>query len=183
MISPRLSHSSPRRVTSTDVWTPIPVSDNSNQESLVLDWKGHSLSNITTLIQDAREMEEEGNIQSAKLNYRDALAGFAKLLSPTDEDTNLMAYQLATFYGNHNRMNEANKVLNWSTGKHFERREFHHPKMQAHLFRVIDMLQNWGREDTALGLNFRLLNKWNESISKEGQKVFQIIPRQSDLMN
>ena len=53
--------------------------------------------------------------------YREALAGFENILSPTQEHTNALAYQLASFYANYNRMDDADRVLNWIVEKQIGR--------------------------------------------------------------
>jgi len=59
------------------------------------------------LHRDAHELDPLGNIADAEPKFREALAGLEALLSPTHEDTNTVAYRLAAFYAQHDRIRDA----------------------------------------------------------------------------
>ena len=79
------------------------------------------MAEIEAIRREAYRLESEGQSLSAEKKYREALAGFKNVLSPTHKDTVAIAYQLASFYANHGCMVNADLVLNWIGEKHVER--------------------------------------------------------------
>ena len=94
--------------------------------------------------------------------YREALAGFENILSPTHEHTNALAYQLASFYANCNRMDDADQVLNWIIESHVGRWGYDHENTMEQLLQVSRLYNGWFRNDEALSILYRVLDTWDE---------------------
>jgi tetratricopeptide (TPR) repeat protein len=127
-------------------------------------WNGQSLAVVEDKIQDAQSHEQNGELEDAERRYREALATLENLLSPTHDDTNMVGYHLASFYATHDRMDEADSVLNWMTKKHVQRWGFLHSKTHSHFLHILDMLKDWSRGDTAMAFAYRVLDRWDQNI-------------------
>jgi tetratricopeptide (TPR) repeat protein len=165
---------------------PMPSPSQTQLGFLNVTWNGQSLAAVKDIIQDAQSHERKGEPEDAERRYREALAALENLLSPTHEDTNMVGYQLASFYATHDRMDEADSVLNWMTEKHVERWGFFHSKTHSHFHRILDMLNDWSRGDTATAFAYRVLDRWDQNandlpITNRNQKDATIaIGRTSD---
>ncbi|KAH0541616.1 hypothetical protein FGG08_003906 [Glutinoglossum americanum] len=139
-------------------WTPTPFSGNTQPRFLRLTWNGQTLEALKALRNSAHELDREGDFQNAEGKLREVLAGFENLLSPTHEDTNAVAYELATLYAGHDRMNDADLVLNWMGENHVERWGPNHRKTQTHFLRVVDLFNSWSRSNDAMTFLYRVLD-------------------------
>lgn len=128
-------------------------------------WNGHSLAEIEAIKRGAHQLDDEGDAQGAEEKFREALAGFENLLSPTHEDTNATAYQLATFYAKHNRMDDADLVLDWMAEKHMERWGLDRHETMTHFLRVAELFNSWSRNDDAKTLLYRVIDALDNHIS------------------
>ncbi|OCL02006.1 hypothetical protein AOQ84DRAFT_274378, partial [Glonium stellatum] len=146
----------------TQKWTPIPRASKSELCFLQLTWNGHSLPDIEVIKRDARRLDYEGDVENAEKRYREALAGLENLLSPTHADTNALAYQLAAFYTGNDRMDDADKVLNWMSEKHMERWGMAHENTMRHSLRVAELLNEWNRTDDATSFLYRVFDAWDK---------------------
>ncbi|KAI9851900.1 MAG: hypothetical protein M1824_002450 [Vezdaea acicularis] len=174
-ITYKLSHhvsQSPRNVHSpngSDVlagrWTPAPSSGKSQLHFLQSNWNGHTLAEIEAIKREAHRLDCERDDENAEKRYREALAGFENLLSPTHENTNAVAYQLSIFYAEHDRMDDADLVLNWMGEKHVERWGLDHQKTMTHFLRVAELFNSWSRNDEAIAFLYRVLDAWDKHIS------------------
>jgi len=145
-----------------------------NPSSLHFRWNNVTLADIQNLNSDGARLDKEGDNANAEIKFRDALAGFENLLSPTHEETAIAAYLLASFFANHDRMNEADKVLDWLGGNYIRRWGLNHEKTISHLLRVIELLQAWERLDDAMLLLRRILDSWDDLDSDEGPKIVSV---------
>ncbi|KAN0068745.1 hypothetical protein V8E54_012914 [Elaphomyces granulatus] len=164
--SPQASSASPsnRPGIPIEKWTPMPSSSRTRLGFLDVTWNGQSLAVVGDKIQEAQSHEQNGELEDAERRYREALAALENLLSPTHDDTNIVGYHLASFYAIHDRMDEADSVLNWMTKKHVQRWGFLHSKTQSHFLRILDMLKDWSRGDTAMAFAYRVLDRWDQNI-------------------
>ena len=145
-----------------------------NVSSLQFRWNNLNLADIHNLKNDAARLDNEGDSANAEIKFRDALSGFENLLSPTHEETAIAAYQLASFFANHDRMKEADKVLDWFGGNYIRRWGLNHEKTISHLLRVIELLQAWERHDDAMLLLRRVLDSWDDLDSDVGPNIVSV---------
>ncbi|KAF8244241.1 hypothetical protein K440DRAFT_22746 [Wilcoxina mikolae CBS 423.85] len=169
-----------------DRWTPMPSSSNAQLHFLQSAWNGRSsLAEIQAIKREAHQLNLEGEVQGAEKRFREALAGFENLLSPTHEDTNAVGYELANFYAEHDRMGDADLVLNWMGQKHVERWGFDHQKTTTHFLHVAELFTSWSRNDDAATLLYRVLDAWDKrdstKLNPEPHRVAQpqVIPLQT----
>lgn len=132
-------------------WTPAPDSSlPANQYTMRLTWNGCTTTEAMTRFREAQERDQQGDAEGAERQFRDALAAFEHLLSPTHEDTKTAAYSLAAFYARRGRMQEANNILDWMSEKHIERWGLRSKPTTDHVLRVVELLNSWLRPQDAL---------------------------------
>jgi tetratricopeptide (TPR) repeat protein len=108
-----------------------------------------------------------GNFEGAEDRYLQALSGYEALLLPTHEDTIEVAYELAEFYARNDRMDDADKVIEWMGHEHTERWHIGHKRIRAHLIRIADMLHSWSRVDDAVSILSRAANVYEKSFQPQ----------------
>jgi tetratricopeptide (TPR) repeat protein len=114
-----------------------------------LSWNGCTATEAMTRFRKAQESDQQGDTEGAERQFREALAAFEHLLSPTHEDTKTAAYSLAAFYARNGRMQEANNVLDWMSERHVERWGVKSKPTIDHVLRVVDLLNSWLRPQDA----------------------------------
>ena len=119
------------------------------------------MADFETIEREAQKFESERDSDIAEEKYREALAGFENILSPTHEHTNALAYQLASFYANYNRMDDADRVLNWIVEKHVGRWGVDHENTMKQFLHVSRLYNGWSRNDEALSILYRVLDSWD----------------------
>ncbi|RMJ10577.1 hypothetical protein CDV36_009797 [Fusarium kuroshium] len=132
------------------------------------DLNGAGPSDLRNLLREASRAASEGRTDEANADFRDAVSGFASMLSPTHPETLRAGYLYASFYANYNDMNRADAVLNWMSGKHVERWGSRHENTYLHYARMIELLRSWGRLERAELLVYKLLDGMNE----DGDETF-----------
>ena len=153
----------PRQSSGTSVrWTPAPSPHRPQVHCLPPTFNNHTLADFETIEREAQQLESKGDIDIAEEVYREALAGFENILSPTHEHTNALAYQLASFYANYNRMDDADWVLNWIVEKQVGRWGVDHENTMNHFLHVSRLYNGWSRNDEALSVLYRVLDTWDE---------------------
>jgi tetratricopeptide (TPR) repeat protein len=145
-------------------WAPTVNTQHTSQGYLRLQWEGKNKADLDELHREAQSSVAAGNVHDAEENYLQALAGYEAILSPTHNHTCAVAYELAEFYANIDRMNEADKVLDWLTEKHVEHLGVGHKQTRAHLIVVADMVFRWGRLDDSMTLVLRAAENYEESL-------------------
>jgi tetratricopeptide (TPR) repeat protein len=131
-------------------WTAASRSNTQHLHQLKLKWNGRTKTDLEAIFQEAQELERLAMIGDAEKKFREALDGFEYLLSATHEDTSAVAYRLASFYAQNDRMNDADSVLDWVTEKHAERFGKGGSKTVEHILHIVEMFRNWNRNDDAL---------------------------------
>jgi hypothetical protein len=117
------------------------------------------------------------------------LGGYQALLSPTHKETNSVAYELAEFYAENDRMEDADRILDWMGEKHLERWGIDHKNVRGHFVKVADMLQSWSREDDAVSMLSRAADCYEKSVKSpqsniEAPRLYQdhhVYPPRDDL--
>jgi hypothetical protein len=149
----------------TDRWTPFATSQASRTNQLATRWKNYTRTDIDILRREAQELASQGKIVEAERKFREALVGLENLLPPTHEDTNAVAYQLATFYAQHGRMKEADGVLNRVGEQHLDRWGINHKKTRTHIHRVADLFHSWNRQPDAIAFLCRAFSYYDRLFS------------------
>lgn len=145
-------------------WTPFFTPQTITPTYLRLQWNGKSKADLEVIHRDAQRLASIGKIQEAEDGYLQVLGGFQALLLPTHTETNSVAYELAEFYAQNDRMEDADKVLDWMGEKHLERWLIGHKNVRTHLIKVADMLQSWSREDDAISIISRAADSYEQSV-------------------
>ncbi|KAF4625886.1 hypothetical protein G7Y89_g12275 [Cudoniella acicularis] len=156
IVSPKVSAQQPR-------WTPAPTSHTQHPHHLNLLWNGHSKTDFDAVYHEAQELERLARIEDAENKFREALTGFENLFSATHEDTIAVAYRLASFYAQNDRMKDADAVLDWMTEKHIERFGDRCLETIEHLLHVVEMFRNWSRNEDAKAFLSRMLDVLKEA--------------------
>ncbi len=118
---------------------------------------------------EAHDLDRLGHFELAEDKFRAALDGLQNVLTPTHEQTSTLAYHLASFYANHNRMNSAYEVLDWMCSKYIERWGIDHKKTVTHLLRVVDMLHSWSRSEDAITIIYQAFEAYEGLIGAGSQ--------------
>ncbi|CZR60682.1 uncharacterized protein PAC_10578 [Phialocephala subalpina] len=139
-------------------WAPLPASNTPHPHQLNLLWNGHSKTDFEAVYHEAQKLERLVRIEDAENKYREALSGFENLLSSTHKDTTTVAYRLASFYAQNDRMKDADAVLDHMTAKHIERFGAGGPETIDHLLYVVEMFYNWSRNEEAKEFLSRILS-------------------------
>ena len=101
---------------------------------------------------EAHDLERLGQTEVAENKYRTALDGLQHLLAPTHEVTKRVAYQLVSFYAQHDRMDDADAVLGWMCDKLIDRWGIDHKKTVDHLLYILELFDRWSRVNDAITL-------------------------------
>lgn len=143
-------------------WTPVPSPHRPQSHLLPPTFNNHTLADFEAIRRQAQQHESDGETDMAEDMYREALAGFENILSPTHEHTNALAYQLASFYANCNRMDDADRVLNWIIEGHVGRWGYDHDNTMEQMLRISRLYNGCSRNDEALSILYRVLDTWDE---------------------
>ena len=143
-------------------WTPVASPHRPQSRCLPPTFNNHTLADFEAIERQAQQHESEGETDLAEEMYREALAGFENILSPTHEHTNALAYQLASFHANCNRMDDADQVLNWVIEKHIERWGVNHENTMEQFLHISRLYNGWSRNDESLSILYRVLDTWDE---------------------
>ncbi|KAK0106080.1 hypothetical protein ONS95_004585 [Cadophora gregata] len=144
----------------TKMWTPTLCPSTPQLNSFRITSNGHTRAELVSMQREAQELDQQGRSEEAENKLLEALSGLEQVLSPTHEDTNAVAYQLATFYTYHNRINDADKVLGWMSENHVRRWGLKDEKTTAHVLHVVDLLNSWFRPEDALTFLYRATEVW-----------------------
>jgi tetratricopeptide (TPR) repeat protein len=160
-----VGHPTPQRQPAP--WTPAPNPSTPRLQLAQVTWNGHTMTDLEKMAEEADDLAHLGRPDDAEKKFRDALAGLKALLSPTHERTNALAYRLAEFYAQNERMNDADTVLNWMGEKHVERWGIEHERTISHLMFVADMFHRWARPEHAMTLIDRAVEVYQRVVGRE----------------
>jgi tetratricopeptide (TPR) repeat protein len=110
---------------------------------------------------DAKPLCESGRFEEAEQKLRDTLDGFEYLLTSTNERTLSVAYELAEFYSQNNRMNDADAVLQWMGEELVKTFGLDHQKTISHMVHVVDLYQQWSRTNDAVTILLRAMDSFH----------------------
>jgi len=155
------------KTTSSERWTPSQTYHAAKPTFLHLKWDGKTKADLENIYGAAQIFARVGKFDDAEDAYLQALGGYEALLSPTHEDTIEVAYEFAEFYARSDRMDDADKVINWMGDKHMERWPVSHKRIRMHLIRVADMLYSWCRADDAVSILSRAAHIYEKSFQSQ----------------
>jgi hypothetical protein len=110
---------------------------------------------LENTIAEAEALSDFGKLEEAEHKFLEALAGFENLLSPCNEKTVSLAYQIAEFYAKHVRMREADDILERVSKSLIKTWGLEHSKTVAHMLHVTNLYYAWSRPNDALTLLLR----------------------------
>jgi tetratricopeptide (TPR) repeat protein len=113
-------------------------------------WNGHSVSDLSGIVLRAQQENRNGDSQVAENLFLQAIEGHKHLLGPTHEDTSNVSYKLATFYVEHDRVQDAYRVIEESSRAFVVQLGLQHHRTQQHIMNVVELLNGWNREADAL---------------------------------
>jgi tetratricopeptide (TPR) repeat protein len=175
--TPRDDVTSPLYVASSEVsaqqprWTPAPSSNAQRPHQLKLIWNGFTRADFEAMFQEAQQLERLARIEDAEVKFREALSGFENLLSATHKVTTAVAYRLASFYAQNDRMKDADAVLDWVTGNHIERFGNRAVETVEHLLYVVEIFSNWSRNEDAMAFLSRIMDVLVEEVKNTQDKA------------
>lgn len=112
--------------------------------------------------EEAHELDNSGSLEAAENKFRAVLDGLRNLLPPMHEYTNNVAYDLISFYARHDRMNDADAIVQWTCEQHMERFGVDHKKTVAHVLRIVDIFRSCSRIDDAITLIYQTFEAYEE---------------------
>ena len=130
-------------------WTPTPILNALQKKPQRMIWDGLTCLDILNIHELGHSLDEVGEWDEAEERFREALAGCQVLLSPAHEHTRIFTYHLADFYAQHDRMADADKLLDWMTDRILIRFDATENLVVAHLLRTAELLRRWRRLDEA----------------------------------
>ena len=146
-------------------WTPAPIggADDLDQgPSIQYSWRNMSIADLDKLVAEALKEDLKGNIVDAETKLLEALTGLKSVLSSTNVRTIRAGYLLTAFYGNQQRMNDADKVINWLSSAIVNRWGYKDRRTLVHFVQVVQFLQSWDRLEHARAMLYKLLDAWPE---------------------
>jgi len=146
--------------------------NNGGLNSLSLSWKGHTRSDLVALFDAAQSVQRQGDHrdhEATEQKFMTALEGYEHLLSPTHEDTNKVAYSLATFYTEHGRTADADRVLEAVIRKHIDKYGATDKGTQQQILHIVELLHAWNRPKDALAFLVTAKNLLETSFNEPGE--------------
>jgi len=136
---------------------------------LSLSWNGHTRSDLIALFEAAQSVQRQGDHDTAEQMFTTTLKGYEHILSPTHEDTNKVAYALASFYTENGRTSDADKVLEAVSRKHVDRYGAADKRTQQHVLHIVELLHAWNRPRDALAFLVTARNLLETSFNRTGE--------------
>lgn len=117
-----------------------------------LSFKGMSRTDLLAMWEVARTRSNEITSEEKEKMLNDVLDGLTHLQGATNEETNKVAYAVAGFYVDSQRIPEADKLLERQTQAHIDSLGYDHRKTLQHVLHVVELLNAWNRPEDALGM-------------------------------
>ncbi|KAF2232528.1 hypothetical protein EV356DRAFT_534460 [Viridothelium virens] len=109
--------SNDNNVPSFSRWTPAPFPHSPHVNTLQLVWRGKTRADLQAIFEEAKQLQHGRYLVEAEARYREALSGFDRLITISNEETIGAAYAVAEFFAEIDKMREADEVLNWLNRK------------------------------------------------------------------
>ena len=130
-------------------WTPTPVVDSLKKQPQRVAWSGYTNTNIEIIHRGGHSFEDGEDWNEAGVQFEDALAGCQFLLSPTHKYTKQLTYHLAQFYAKHDRMKDADTLLDWMSDSIVSQAGITNEDFTRHLLKIAELLRQWRRIEEA----------------------------------
>ncbi|KAH6723046.1 hypothetical protein BKA61DRAFT_585756 [Leptodontidium sp. MPI-SDFR-AT-0119] len=154
--------------------TPAPETHLPPTYNFRMNWKGYSRADLENLAIQARELKDSGNLEAAEEKYREALSGLEYILSATNDHTIAVGYELAEFFAQSNRMEEADEVLTWMSEAIVKAWGLHHSRSALHFLKVTDLYHGWSRPDDAVTVLLQAVNYLEEPPLPNNSRVEEL---------
>ncbi|KAF6834491.1 hypothetical protein CPLU01_04956 [Colletotrichum plurivorum] len=118
----------------------------------LLNSQGLAQSQLLILCQAAQSYKREGKLMEAEEAYLKASEGLSETMGLTNLETNRVKYELANFYAESRRMQDADAILDNMTRDHVEYWGHAHERTRKHVLHAVELLETWNRSSDALGL-------------------------------
>ncbi|KAI9663728.1 MAG: hypothetical protein M1821_007218 [Bathelium mastoideum] len=116
-----------------------------NTNALQMVWRGKARADFQATFEQAQQLHRSRHLTEAEVMYREALSGFDRLVTVSHEETMTVAYTLAQFYAETDRMKEADEVLNWLNQKLLADWAVPTERLLQHIKKVTNMYYAWSR--------------------------------------
>ena len=137
---------------------------NSNDDgTLRLTWQGYTRAELNSMLDVAKQHKLDREIAAAEALLRKVHQGYTRILSTTGEDTNKVAYLLATLYVENGQTEDADRVLEELIRRHIRRWGVKDRRTQQHVLNVVELLNGWDRAADALAFLSRAWEMTSES--------------------
>lgn len=120
--------------------------------NLCINSNGLTRNDLLEVFEMARSRKAEGKTDEADELFLQAIQGFDEVMGPTHAETKRVKYECINFYAEARRMRDADAMLDELTRAHITTWGYEHKRTQQHLLHTVELLENWGRSDDALGL-------------------------------
>jgi thioredoxin-like negative regulator of GroEL len=136
--------------------TRVPAEDDQILDPIRLRYKGYTYRDIAKLQQEARELEDDGNLADTKEKYRELLDISKNLLSVGSETYKDVVYEAAWFFARNEDMEQADQILDNLSEETTRRWGPAHEQTIRHYAKVGVFLAQWNRHDDAVGIIARI---------------------------
>ncbi|KAL9625860.1 MAG: hypothetical protein Q9160_000180 [Pyrenula sp. 1 TL-2023] len=113
-------------------------------------WNGHTLEDLNNLRQSGHIHEAANNFSRAENDFRNALAGFQRLLSPTHETTISVTYEIAKLYVRYDRIDDAETLLDGISQKLIVQYGHNNSRRARHMLETSELWQELSRPKAAI---------------------------------
>lgn len=145
---------SPRQDSNTIMAMPIrPMQE---QQNYRFKWGGLTKDDVEEIHHQGHLLEDRADWDRAEEKFREALAGCQFLLSPTHRYTRHLVYHLASFYFEHDRVADADVLLDWMTERIALHAGITDEIFVQHLLKISELLRKWSRIDEAKSFGKRI---------------------------
>ncbi|EFX01649.1 rhomboid family protein [Grosmannia clavigera kw1407] len=124
-----------------------------------------TVPDLRNLLDDASRAASAKNYVKADADFREAVSGFRFLLSPTHEETLRAGYEYASFYAKSGNMDKADEVLDWMSENHVSKWHHGHENTCLHYSRMAKLFLDWGRQEDAETLVYKILDGTGDYIT------------------
>ena len=130
-------------------WTPTPFVDALKKQPQREAWSCFTNTDIRIIHREGHSFEDAEHWDEAGVHFQEALAGCQFLLSPTHKYTKQLTYHLAQFYAKHDRMKDADTLLDWMSDSIVSQAGITDGNFTSHLLKIAELLRQWRRIEEA----------------------------------
>ncbi|KAL1852899.1 hypothetical protein Daus18300_011981 [Diaporthe australafricana] len=123
-----------------------------DEDMLRLTWEGHTGPEFLNLWKTALKCRDEGKANEAEDHLERAWTGLRHISGATHEDTNKVAYSLASLYADTGRMDKAVALVEHVIQDHVKTHGYESKITQQRVLLAAEILEGWNRHAEALGM-------------------------------